>query len=250
MLLVDVHSHLDNEVYDSDLQEVIDRAKEAGVKAILNAGINPESNRKTLELCKRFDIIKPALGLHPGEIQNINDAEIEAELEFIRNNKDLIAIGEIGLDYHWVKEEHEREKQREIFRKQLMIAKELDKPVIVHSRKAEDDVFRILEEFKISGAVIHCYTGPKKMIGRGVKNRWLFSVPTSIVYSTQMQDLAKEVPITQLLTETDCPYFHPFKEKRNEPVFVTESIKKIAEIKGMDSEEVANNVFMNWKRLQ
>jgi len=153
-LLVDVHAHLDLKQFENDIDEVIDRAKVAGVKAIICNSTTPKSMRETIKISKKYgDIIKLALGIFPTDATKLSKEEIESEIEFIRNHKkQIVAIGEIGLDFHWEKDENNRNRQIEIFKKFLSLAKEIDKPIIVHTWDAELKVIEILEEEKMKRA--------------------------------------------------------------------------------------------------
>ena len=258
MILVDAHAHLDHHDFDKDLAEVIERAKAAGIKAIVSNGVNPETNRKTLEIAKRFDIVKPALGIYPPnaldrEIKDNtyplkpNVFDVDAEIEFIRKNKDkIIAIGEVGLDYESGKPDDDQE---DVFELMIDLANEINKPLIVHSRKAEAAVLDTLETNHAKKVLLHCFCGKKSLIKRAVDLGYYFSIPTNIVRAHNFQNMVKIVDISRILTETDAPYLSPFQGKRNEPAFIIETIKKIAEIKGMNKEEVAQNIYMNFQKL-
>ena len=174
------------------------------------------------------------------------DFDIGEEINFIRQHKDgIIAVSEIGLDFV----HGEDQQQIEDFVSMLRLAKELDKPVVVHSRKAEERCIEVLEAEGMKNVVMHCFCGRKRLVERIVKNGWCLTVPTTVVRAQQFQDIAKNAPLTQLFCETDSPYLSPFKEQRNEPAFVAESYKKLAELKGMTVEDVAQNVYMNWQRM-
>jgi TatD DNase family protein len=245
-MLVDVHSHLDDKKFDKDIAEVVERAKKNSVVSIINNGLNPESNRKTLNLCKQFPIIKPALGIYPTDATRMRNEEIEKEISFIKKQK-IIAVGEVGLDYHW--DVSRKDMQKYVFQKMIALAMELEKPVIVHTRKAEEDAFDILKQSGIKKVVLHCYGGPLKMVDEMVKNGYYFSIPTNLVISSHFQELVKKVPLSHLLTETDAPYLGPKKGVRNEPANIAHSIRKIAEIKNMTEPDVINNIFMNYQRV-
>jgi len=249
MLLVDVHSHID--VFQGEeLRKVISNSIDAGVKVIINNGIDKDSNRKTLELSKRYSIVKPALCFHPELIEKFQKNFIEEEIDFIRNQKSrIIAIGEIGLDYHWVKDKDLRDKQIEMFKEFLLLARELKKPIMVHSRDAESDTIKIIEEFQFRDVIMHCFGGDLELVDRIIKNNWYVSIPPIICKSSHFQNIVKKVTLKNILTETDAPWLSPYKDKKNEPAFVFETIKKIAEIKGMTTEDVANNIFLNYQRL-
>ncbi|MCP3684856.1 MAG: TatD family hydrolase [bacterium] len=241
-LLVDAHAHL--YLCDSP-KSVVERAEKAGVEVIINNGVCPDSNKSVMEL--NSPIIKKALGMHPTECAKLSNEVIDDGFDFIKENKDkIVAVGEIGLDYY---RDKNTEKQKEIFKKALKIAKELKKPVIVHSRKAEEDVFDILEHAETEKVILHCFDGSTELVKRGIANKWFFSVPTNIVKSSSMKKLASLVPTNQLLSETDAPFLSPFPEKRNEPMFVVEAVKKIAEIKEIEAEELVKIIYNNYQRL-
>ena len=259
-MIVDVHAHLDHASFDMDRDEVIKRAVDAGVKAINTNGLNPETNRKTLELSRKYDIVKAAIGIYPPDAlrkevehsDNPLDAEmfdVSKEIEFIRKNaENIIAIGECGLDFT-ASNEQEKEEQKDVFRKMIALAEELNKPIVVHSRKAEKDVIDILSESGIKKVLLHCFCGKKGLVKQGADLGYYFSIPCNVVRAQNFQQIVEKVNINQLLTETDSPFLSPFRDKRNEPSFITESIKKIAEIKEMDIDEVEKNIYMNYQKL-
>jgi len=150
------------------------------------------------------------------------------------------------LDYFWVR--NKEKEQKELFEEMISLAEKLNKPVIVHSRKAESDCIDMLKSSKLKKIIMHCFTGKKLLVKNIIDNGWFLTAPTSIVRSTQFQDNIKIIPITQLFAETDAPYLSPFKDKRNEPAFIIESYKKIAELKDMELKEVINNIWMNWQK--
>lgn len=248
MILVDVHAHLE---LIKDLDKVIENSKKTGVKAIITNGVNPETNRKSLEISEKYDIVKPALGIYPmdalsRETKSLNVFDVDKEIDFIKKNKNKIAaVGEVGLDY---KNGKDKKQQKDVFIKMIKLAKELDKPLIVHSRQAENDAVEILEKFNFKKTIMHCFNGDKNLVKRVIENNWFFSIPCIVIKSFQMQHIVKRANMSKLLTETDAPFLSPF-DGENEPAFVKETINKIAEIKGLDKEEVANIIFMNYKGL-
>ncbi len=256
-MLIDVHSHLDHSLIISRIDEIIQRAKLIGLKHIVTNGINPETNRMSLELSKKCPIVKCAMGLYPrntlkkevedsGYPLKIDDFDLDEEANFIRKHKNNVtAIGEVGLDFV----DGENKQQIVDFGKVIELAEELKKPVIVHSRKAEQKCIEILESSSLKKIVMHCFCGKKSLVKRIEGNGWFLTVPTTVVRSQQFQDLIKIVPISQLFCETDAPYLSPYKDKLNEPAFVIESYNKIAEIKEMDITEVINNIYMNWQKV-
>lgn len=246
-MYIDMHAHLDM----LDIDSAVANAKKVGLKIIVATGICPESNRKVLEYAKKYDIVRCSIGLYPIDAMRTEkggeyDVDIDSELRFVEENAgNIFGIGEIGLDY---KTGEEKEEQKALFRRQIELAIKLDKPIIIHSRKAEADVLDILEEYKVK-VIMHCFSGKKNLIKRGIEKGYSYTIPTSVVRGQQYQLLADMVPLRQLYCETDSPFLSPFKEKQNEPAFVVESYKKVAEIKGMDVKEIANIVYSNWQRI-
>ena len=264
-MLIDIHSHLDHCYFEDDLDKVIDNAVKANVKVILTAGTNPGKNRVSLKLAEKYGIVKACLGIHPVQYgdkksiiknkqsksiknDNLSKIDIDKEMKFIEKNKNkIIAIGEVGLDYFWDKDN--KKQQQELFEKMISLAEKLNKPIIVHSRKAESDTIEKLRSSKLKKVIIHSFTGKKSLVKEIVDNGWFITAPTCIVRSTQFQDNVKLAPINQIFCETDAPYLTPFKDKRNEPAFVAEAYKKLAEVKKMELKEVINNIWMNWQKV-
>ena len=262
MMLVDVHAHLYSIKFKGKLDEVIDRARRAGVKHIITSGVNEVTNRKILEIADKYDIVHPSFGIYPidalaKEIKSGEAADfppdtkafdISRELEWIAENKDkTIAVGECGLDFNYGKE-YEKE-QKENFQKVIEMVEKINKPIIVHTRKAELDCVEMLESSKIKNIIMHCFCGRKHLVKRIADNGWSFSIPPIIVRLQQFQIMAEIVNISQILTETDSPYLSPYPNKINEPAYVAETIKKISEIKGMTKEDTAQNIFMNYQKI-
>jgi TatD DNase family protein len=244
MKLVDVHAHLESSKFSSDLDSVIDRFKKAGGRIVINSGTDPGRNRATLELSERYGCVRASFGLYP-----IGDYEdVDEELGWIEEHaRDCVAIGEIGLDYNWkeFQSDEMREKQKEVFRKVLRVAKKIDRCVVVHSRKAERDAVDILEELEMKKVIMHCFNGRKSLIKRGIENGWSFSVPPNVVRLEHFKMLVEMVPLEQLLTETDAPWLSPVVGTRNEPANVLITLKEISRIKGVSLEEVAEKIFEN-----
>lgn len=254
-LFIDIHTHLDHPLI-KDLDAAIARAKAMGVRHIITNGVDPKTNRISLELAKKYDLVDCALGLYPRdalkkEVENTDwdvgkDYDAEAEMDFIRKNKNsIVAVSEIGLDFV----NGVSEQQMEDFSKMLELAKVLDKPVVVHSRKAEEKCIEMLSSHSMKKVVMHCFCGKKKLVKQIGDNGWCVTIPTSVVRAQQFQDIAKDVPLMQLFCETDTPYLSPIKGQWNEPANVVASYKKIAELKGMEIGEVAQNIYMNYQRM-
>lgn len=256
-LLIDAHSHLDHPLLINKMDEIVKRAKNAGLKHVITNGINPETNRICLELSRKYDIVECGMGIYPRDALKKEtesgeyplkaiDFDIDDEISFIGKNKNnIIAVSEVGLDFV----NGESRQQIEDFEKMIKLAEELNKPIVVHSRKAEQKCVEMLESSKNKKIVMHCFSGKKSLVKRIADNGWFLTVPTIAVRSQQFQEIAKNAPITQLFCETDSPYLSPYKEQINEPALVIESYNKIAEIKGMDINEVINNIYMNWQKI-
>jgi TatD DNase family protein len=242
---IDLHSHVDF-YKDNEIPSIVEDAREKGV-LIVDSGAHPKMNKRVLELADKYNW-KVTLGLYPIDIIGMKDSEIDKEIDFIRKNKDkIIGIGEVGLDF---KEDlHKWERQKEVFRKVIALAKEIDKPLIIHSRKAEKEAIEILEEEKAEKVVMHCFNGSFKLIDKIVANKWYMTIPSNVTFSEHFQKAIEIVPISQLFCETDSPYLHPKKERNNVPGNVIESYKKVAEIKGLKLDEVKAKIYDNFERL-
>lgn len=240
-MFIDVHCHLD--LCD---KKAVANANKANVKIIVSNGTDLESNRKVLELSKD-KCVKAALGIYPIEAVSMSDKEIDNEIEFIIKNKENVsAIGEVGLD---LKENQDLETQKKNLQKFINLAVKLDKPIIIHSRKAELPCIEQLEKSGIKKVIMHCFSGKMSLVERIAKNGWFLSLPANITFSEHFQNVAKKIDIDNLLCETDSPYLHPRKERDNEPANVVESYKKIAEIKNMSLKEVELKIEDNFNKL-
>ena len=186
--------------------------------------------------------------MYPIDALKLSERQINEEIKLIENNRDeIVAIGEIGLDF--MEDIEHKTRQKEIFSKFVNLSKKLNKPISVHSRKAELETVELLENLKAKKVIMHCFSGKMKLVDEIVKNGWCLSIPANITYSQQFQDVVKRVPIENLFCETDAPYLHPEKKWPNEPANVIESYKKIAEIKELSLKEVSEKIMGNYQRL-
>jgi len=251
MILVDVHAHLDFDVF-SDIDDLIKIFSEKGVKVIIVNGVHPQSNRKVQALAQKYEVLKAAYGYYPVHIAEDGIEKFKEELSWIEENKP-VALGEIGLDYKVGDDNPDgdlhKEVQIEAFRLFIRLGKKLGIPLIIHSRKAEEDVLDILEEEKAKDVIMHCFMGKKKFVERARDLGYVFSIPVTVVKLEQLQWIVRHVPLSQLLTETDAPYQSPVRGERNDSSNISLSIEKIAQIKELEPEEVANNIFMNYQKL-
>lgn len=247
-MFIDVHCHLDFCEKEGVLAAFIERARAAGVAAIVSQGVNPKSNRRALELARQTKEVKAALGLYPIDTLQLTDGEIDKELDFIRGKRnEIIALGEVGLDYKEDETEHERQKYT--FKKTIALALELQKPLIVHSRKAEAECIELLQEQKANKVVMHCFSGKWRLVERVITNNWFLTIPTFVVSSEHFQRIAREIPLKNLFCETDAPYLHPDRAWPNEPSLVVRAYQKLAEIKGIPLEDVKAVIARNYERV-
>jgi len=250
--MIDIHCHLDFKDYNKDRDEVIERSKKK-LTAIINSGTSYEGNKAVLKLSKKHNgFVYPTSGFHPISSGKASNEDIEIAINHMENNiNDFVAIGEVGMDYFYIKEKEEREKQKEIFKQFANLAETYKKPIIIHCRDAEKKAFNIIKEYEnIPAAIFHCYSGSLKTADKIVDNGYYMSFANMLCYSKQHQDLVKNIPIENILTETDSPYLSTKRGERNEPYNVYKTIHKIAEIKGIDfdlvdkvTENTAKDVF-------
>ena len=246
-MLVDVHAHLQHNLFKKDIDEVIKRAKEANIVSIVNSGTSLEENKLCLQLSKKYAIVKSSFGMYPLDAIKLSEDDLQKEFDYIIKNKEnIIAIGEIGLDYST----NERiSKQKEIFYRILELSERLKKPIIVHSRKAEKDVLEILETTKIKKTIMHCFTANMNLVNKASDLGFYFSIPPIITRLKHFQTLVEKISLKQILTESDSPFLSPIKEKRNEPSYVGETIKVISQIKKLDRIEIENIIYMNYQNF-
>jgi TatD DNase family protein len=265
MKLFDSHAHLDFEPLSTEKAEVVERAYKAGVERILNVGTSVRKSEEAAEIADMFPIVYAAVGIHPHDAEVTVDVEsaVEKIRELAAQDK-VVAIGEIGLDF-FVPQGEDRKvdkvKQTELFEAQLALAAELGKPVIVHTRDAEEETLSILKNFKLKIknsdriGVIHCYTSgsefAKKLLNLGFSIGFTGFVTFEQPKFDHIREAVKVVPMERLLIETDAPFLapEPYRGKTNEPAFVAEVAKKIADLKDLTAEEVAEKTFSNAEKL-
>lgn len=247
MKLIDSHVHLNNEAFDEDRKEVFDRIKE-NMDFVVNIGYDLESSKIGIDYADKYDFIYTTIGFHPDEIGGYSD-EAEKELEELAKNKKVIAIGEIGLDYHWMT--FPKEKQKEIFRRQLELAKKLDMPIVIHSREAIEDTINILNEYPEVKGIFHCYPGSAET-AKQLGDRFYLGIGGVLTFKNakKLVEVVENVPLDRIILETDCPYMAPtpFRGKRNEPIYVEYVARKIAELKNIPYEEVVRITNENTKK--
>ncbi|MCR5758688.1 MAG: TatD family hydrolase [Selenomonas sp.] len=251
--LVDTHTHLNDDKFSRQEAEVIARAQEAGVTRLINMGDTLASSEKAVELAASYDGVYAGVGIHPEEIYELGTADDEQLAAWTKCTR-VVAIGEIGLDYYWEKDEEKRALQRRMFIHQLDLARQLHLPVCVHDREAHGDTMAILkkEGRGISG-VMHCFSGSYEMAQELYQLGWYIGVDGPLTYknAAKLPEIVARFPLERILVETDAPYLAPvpMRGKQNEPAFVRYVAEKVAEIKGIPVEKVAKQTSNNAEEL-
>ena len=256
-MLIDSHCHIDGPRYEEDRVEVIQRALDAGVGAMLNIGTgSPRDNsfEETVELASKHDPVYAAVGIHPHDASEY-DQETEARLKKLSEHPKVIGWGEIGLDYHY--DHSPREIQRRVFERQIGVARELSLPIIIHSRAANEDTVSILKSNcsydGFRGGIMHCFGGTPEMALELLDVGFLISFAGNVTFkkADELRDAAKAVPLDRLLVETDCPYLTPvpFRGKRNEPVRVVETARFLAEFLDVPFDQLARQTTSNFLKF-
>ena len=253
MELIDSHAHLDGEKFADDRTAVVERALAAGVVKIITMGDSLESSARSVALAERFEPIYAAVGVHPEEAQPMTAATDEQLAAWAAQEK-VVAIGEIGLDYYWEKDEEKRALQRAIFVRQLDLARQLKLPVCIHDREAHGDMMKILKaEGKGLRGVLHCYSGSWEMATELLKGDWYFGIDGPLTYknAAKLPEIVQRLPAERILVETDSPYLSPmpFRGRRNEPAHVLYVAKKAAELRGESLEDFARATRENTRAL-
>ena len=245
-MFIDSHCHVIKEEYE-DVELILSKIKD---NIIINAGTNSKTNKEVLETLK-YKNVYGVIGIHPEEVNNVKDIDYDLIIENISNPK-IVGIGEIGLDYYWVKDN--KDKQKEVFIKQIKIAKEYNKPIVIHSRDAINDTYEILKEYgKDMKIVMHCYSGSVEMAHKFLDLGIYFGIGGVITFknSKQLKEVVEMLPMERIILETDSPYLtpEPYRGKKNDPTNIPFIASKIAEIKGLTKEEVIEITTSNTRRL-
>ena len=246
-MLVDTHCHIYSEYYQN-IEEVVARAKATGVGMIVVNGCNGKSNKEVLELVAKYDIVYGAIGIQPEEVEMATEEDIKFIEEHINDDK-IVAVGEIGLDYHY---DGDREKQKSVFKRQLEIAKVHHKPVIVHSRDCIQETYDILKLSGVKG-IMHCYSGSVEMAREFCKIGFYLGIGGIVTFKNafKLVEVIKDISLEYIVLETDAPYLspEPYRGKVNEPANVSVILQKICDIKGLDYNESSEVTTGNVLRL-
>ena len=252
MKMIDTHAHLNDNRFAEDLDDVLQRAQAAGVTAIINVGYDLSSSQQAAAMALANPLLYAAVGIHPHDGKAASD-DVLAKVQELAQNKKVVALGEIGLDYYYDHCPHD--VQRDVFRSQLHLASSLALPVIIHDRDAHGDVLAILQEEQsaLCAGVMHCFSGDVKLAGKCLDLGLHISLAGPVTFKNPggLPEVAKYVPLERLLVETDAPYLTPVprRGRRNEPAYVRMVVDKIAEIRGEDSDYIAEITSQNAKKL-
>jgi TatD DNase family protein len=251
-MLFDTHTHINAEQFDEDRKEVIQRAIDAGVTNMVVVGFDRPTIEKAMEIIDQYDHIFASIGWHPVDAIDMTDEDL-VWIEELTQHPKVVALGEMGLDYYWDKSPHD--VQKDVFRKQIALAKRLKLPIIIHNREATEDIVQILEEEKASevGGIMHCFSADWETAKRCLDMNFYISFggPVTFKNAKLPKEVAEKVPLDRLLIETDCPFLspHPYRGKRNEPARVALVAEQIAELKNLSYEELSELTTNNAKRI-
>jgi len=251
-LLIDSHAHIDLPEFNKDRDQVMARARQQGVRVVINIGLDAESSRKALATAKKYDDVFQAVGFHPHEAARMKEGDLKSLAELTKDSR-VVAIGEIGLDFY--RNLSPRESQLEAFQKQLDLAGELGLPVVIHCRQAHEEVFDILKAWvkdapaDVKRGVIHCFSGDIEMARRYIDLGFYISLAGSVTYPSagELVEVARELPLDRLLLETDAPFLAPqaHRGKRNEPSYIALTAEKVAQVRQVSTEVVADAAARN-----
>lgn len=251
-MIFDSHAHYDDEAFDKDRDRLLSTMEEQGVGCIVNVGASFQGAKDSAELSMRYPHVYAAVGVHPDHVGELDEGKMQQLKEMCTMEK-TVAVGEIGLDYYWDKESHEL--QKEWFKKQMELAKEVNLPVIVHSREAAQDTFDLIksEHAGTTGGVIHCFSGSKEMAKEYIKMGYYIGVGGVVTFKNArvLKEVVESIPLERILTETDCPYLAPvpFRGKRNCSAYISYVLDMIAELKGISREEAEQVTYENARNM-
>ena len=253
-MIFETHAHYDDERFTEDRDQLLSAMPEKGIKRIINVGASIETTKTTLALAEQYDFVYAAVGVHPSDISGLNE-ETFAWLSAQTKWEKTVAVGEIGLDYYWDKEEEVQKKQQYWFARQLELAREASLPVIIHSRDAAADTMEVMKQQKASEipGVIHCYSYSKEMAQEFIKMGYYIGVGGVVTFKNakKLKETVAEIPLERILLETDCPYMapEPHRGERNDSSYLPFVVQKIAELKGVTPEQVERVTEQNARAL-
>ena len=250
-MIFDTHAHYDDDAFDEDRDTLLGEIFSSGICCITDVGASVKSSKSAVALSKKWSQIYAAVGVHPDSTADMTEEDIET-LRSLAQEKKVVAIGEIGLDYYWDKEGHDLQKHW--FIRQLDLAREMNKPVMIHSREAAADTMEIMKEHgKGLKGVIHCYSYSLEMAREYVKMGYYIGVGGVVTFknSKKLKEIVEEIPLESIVLETDCPYLAPtpFRGKRNSSLYLPYVVEAIAELKGISAEQVIEQTEKNARNL-
>lgn len=247
--IFDTHAHYDDEAFDLDRDTLLASLKSKGIGYVIDCGCDVASSEKAIELSEKYDFIYAAVGIHPHEAEDAKDGDLEI-IKRLTEHEKVVAIGEIGLDYHY--DFSPRELQKEYFEKQIILANELDMPIIVHDREAHEDTMKLLRKYKPKG-VLHCFSGSVETAKEIISLGMYIGLGGAVTFKNAKKpiEVAEYLPLDRLLLETDAPYMSPvpYRGKRNDSSLIPYTALKIAEAKGVEAQAVVDAACENAKRL-
>ncbi|MEA5060836.1 MAG: TatD family hydrolase [Erysipelotrichaceae bacterium] len=252
MKIFDTHCHFNHDDFYLNTDQYLKEAKENNVSRFLVVGYDKESSLRAVKLAEQHEEMYAAVGFHPTEI-DIAEEDFQIVMNLLNHPK-VVAIGEIGLDYHWVKDLSQREKQKKYFIRQIEIANRFNKPIVVHNRDAMQDCFDILKEHRVNkGGIMHCYSGSVEMAIELIKLDFMIGLggPVTFLNAKTPKEVAKIIPLQSLVLETDAPYLapHPYRGQTNRPMYITLVLEEISKIRNMTSTELAKITYENACRM-
>ena len=248
--MIDTHSHINFDEYKKDFDYFLRNLKDNEIENVIIPSVEPKSFNDIINLCNKYEMLYGAIGVHPSEYKTYNN-DIEKEIYKLCNNEKIKAIGEVGLDYYYGPDT--KEEQKIVLRKQLEIAQNLQLPVIIHDRESHEDIFDILQDYKLKNVVMHCFSGTPDFAKECIKKSYYIGIGGIITFKNakDLQETAKIIPLEKILLETDAPYLAPVphRGKINSPEYLKYIAQKIAEIKGVPAEEIKKQTTINAKRI-
>lgn len=252
--IFETHAHYEDVKFDSDREALLASLPKQNIEYVINVGSNLETTKRSIELAKQYDYIFAAVGVHPSDVEELDESSYDV-LEKAAKFEKTVAIGEIGLDYYWDKEPAVQAKQREWFKRQMLLAKQHNLPVIIHSRDAAEDTMRVMKEIKAEEipGVIHCYSYSVEMAKEFVKMGYYIGIGGVVTFKNakKLKEVAAEIPLERILLETDCPYMapEPHRGERNSSLYLPYVVEKLAEIRNISKEEIISTTNQNARKL-
>ncbi len=248
--IFDAHAHYDDDKFSEDREEVIKAIEENGVCKVVNASVDIDTSKTVLRFTDKYPIFYGAVGIHPENIDNLPENYLEILANLYSENKKIVAIGEVGLDYYW---DIPREPQHKIFGEQLALVNDLDSPVVIHDREAHRDTLDFLRKYRPKKALLHCYSGSAEFLKEILRLGCFISLGGTVTFKNARHsvEVAQQVPLDRLLLETDAPYLSPvpFRGKRNQSDYIIYAAKKIAELRGVTAQEILDITCENAHRF-